>query len=163
MSTQASAPAAPATTVDNPLLQVSQCSLHFVACMPLFSRSAAPALTDCTDHCCACLQNTVTPAFDKIQAEHVVPGIKTLLAELNEELDNLEKTVQPTWQGLVEPLERLSDRIERTWGAVSHLKVLPLLLLPDWMWCDASLLAHARLACCVAQSHAHLQRLQLPA
>ena len=54
---------------------------------------------------------------------HVVPGIKTLLAELNATLDELEKTVQPTWEGLVEPLERLSDRIECTWGAVSHLKV----------------------------------------
>lgn len=52
-----------------------------------------------------------------------MPGIKTLLAELNSDLDELEKTVQPTWEGLVEPLERLSDRIERTWGAVSHLKV----------------------------------------
>lgn len=31
--------------------------------------------------------------------------------------------MQPTWEGLVEPLERLSDKIERTWGAVSHLKV----------------------------------------
>ena len=52
-----------------------------------------------------------------------MPGIKALLAELNSSLDELEKTVQPTWEGLVEPLERLSDRIDRTWGAVSHLKV----------------------------------------
>ena len=52
-----------------------------------------------------------------------MPGIKQLLAELNATLDEVEKTVQPTWEGLVEPLERLSDRIERTWGAVSHLKV----------------------------------------
>ncbi len=65
----------------------------------------------------------MTPAFDKIQADHVVPGIRALLAELNDNLDNLEKTVRPTWEGLVEPLERLSDKIERTWGAVSHLKV----------------------------------------
>lgn len=70
-----------------------------------------------------CLQDTVTPAFDKIQAEHVVPGIRALLTELNDNLDELEKTVKPTWEGLVEPLERLSDKIERTWGAVSHLKV----------------------------------------
>ena len=53
----------------------------------------------------------------------MVPGIRALLAELNDNLDSLEKTVQPTWEGLVEPLERLSDKIERTWGAVSHLKV----------------------------------------
>ena len=57
----------------------------------------------------------------------MVPGIRALLAELNENLDNLERSVQPTWEGLVEPLERLSDKIERTWGAVSHLKVQTLL------------------------------------
>lgn len=62
----------------------------------------------------------------------MVPGIRALLAELNENLDNLEKSVQPTWEGLVEPLERLSDKIERTWGAVSHLKVQTLLI---WIEC----------------------------
>jgi len=62
----------------------------------------------------------------------VVPGIRALLAELNENLDNLEISVQPTWEGLVEPLERLSDKIERTWGAVSHLKVQTLL---NWITC----------------------------
>ncbi len=62
----------------------------------------------------------------------MVPGIRALLAELNKNLDNLEKSVQPTWEGLVEPLERLSDKIERTWGAVSHLKVQTLL---NWITC----------------------------
>lgn len=75
------------------------------------------------------LQETTLPAFDKIQAEHVVPGIKQLLTELNANLDDLEKKVQPTWEGLVVPLERLSDRIERNWGAVTHLKVV---LLQAW-------------------------------
>ena len=73
------------------------------------------------------LQETTLPAFDKIQAEHVVPGIQQLLAELNANLDDLEKKVQPTWEGLVVPLERLSDRIERNWGAVTHLKVVTVL------------------------------------
>ena len=69
------------------------------------------------------LQETTLPAFDKIEAQHVVPGIKQLLEELNANLDELEEQVQPTWEGLVVPLERLSDRIERNWGAVTHLKV----------------------------------------
>ena len=30
----------------------------------------------------------------------------------------------PTWSGLVEPLERISDRLGRTWGVVSHLKAV---------------------------------------
>jgi oligopeptidase A len=32
--------------------------------------------------------------------------------------------VTPTWSGLVEPLERISDRLGRPWGVVSHLKAV---------------------------------------
>jgi Zn-dependent oligopeptidase len=71
----------------------------------------------------SCLQDTTLPAFDKIKAEHVVPGIRELLAQLNADIDALEQNVVPTWAGLVEPIERIFDRLERAWGAVSHLKV----------------------------------------
>ena len=62
----------------------------------------------------------------------MVPGITQLLDELNNELDELEKKVEPTWHGLVEPVERLTDRLSLAWGTVSHLKVTTLLvnLLP---------------------------------
>lgn len=53
----------------------------------------------------------------------MVPGVRALLKELHEAIDELEKNVQPTWQGLVEPLERIGDKHQRTWGIVSHLKV----------------------------------------
>lgn len=69
------------------------------------------------------LAGTYLPAFDKITAELVVPGMTTLLQELNAELDGLEKTVQPTWSGLVDPIERITDRLSRVWGSVTHLKV----------------------------------------
>jgi oligopeptidase A len=69
------------------------------------------------------LQDTPFPLFDEVKVEHVVPGITQLLDELNAELDELEKKVQPTWNGLVEPLERLTDRLSLAWGTVSHLKV----------------------------------------
>ena len=69
------------------------------------------------------VQDTTLPAFDKIKAEHVVPGIRELLAQLNADIDALEQDVVPTWAGLVEPIERIFDRLERAWGAVSHLKV----------------------------------------
>jgi len=36
-------------------------------------------------------------------------------------LTNLEATLQPTWLGLVEPLERLTERIGWGWGAIEHL------------------------------------------
>ena len=70
-----------------------------------------------------CMQDTTLPAFDRIKAEHVVPGIRELLAQLNADIDALEQDVVPTWAGLVEPIERIFDRLERAWGAVSHLKV----------------------------------------
>lgn len=34
----------------------------------------------------------------------------------------LEKTVEPTWPKLVEPLERIIDRFQVVWGVVNHLK-----------------------------------------
>lgn len=72
----------------------------------------------------ALLQDTPFPLFDQVKAEHVMPGIIKLIEDLNAELDELEKTVQPTWSSLVEPLERLTDSISRAWSTVSHLKVL---------------------------------------
>jgi oligopeptidase A len=61
------------------------------------------------------------PPFAAIQPEHVVPGMKQLLAELDEELTALEANVTPTWSGLVEPLDRLTDRLMWSWGIVGHL------------------------------------------
>lgn len=34
----------------------------------------------------------------------------------------LERTVEPTWPKLVEPLERIVDRLQVVWGIVNHLK-----------------------------------------
>ena len=62
--------------------------------------------------------------FDQAKPEHVVPGIKSLLEDLHREIDELEVNVQPTWTGLVEPLERITDRLGRAWGTVGHLKAV---------------------------------------
>ena len=72
------------------------------------------------------MQDSQLPLFDEVKAEHVVPGITKLIEDMNAELDELERTVQPTWSSLVEPLERLTDKSSRAWGTVSHLKVLHL-------------------------------------
>lgn len=68
------------------------------------------------------LADVVFPLYDKVKPEHVVPGMRALLAQLHKDIDALEASVQPSWEGLVEPLERLTDRHQRTWGIVSHLK-----------------------------------------
>eukprot|EP00199_Chlamydomonas_sp_CCMP681_P003258 CAMPEP_0119102684 /NCGR_PEP_ID=MMETSP1180-20130426/1344_1 /TAXON_ID=3052 ORGANISM="Chlamydomonas cf sp, Strain CCMP681" /NCGR_SAMPLE_ID=MMETSP1180 /ASSEMBLY_ACC=CAM_ASM_000741 /LENGTH=151 /DNA_ID=CAMNT_0007087011 /DNA_START=189 /DNA_END=641 /DNA_ORIENTATION=+ len=62
------------------------------------------------------------PPYDVVTPEHVAPGMLAVLAELHVAVDELEKNIVPTWQGLVDPLERIGDRHSRTWGIVSHLK-----------------------------------------
>lgn len=61
------------------------------------------------------------PPFDAIKPEHVVPAMTQLLAELEAELASLEHHVTPTWSGLVEPLDRLTERLTWSWGIVGHL------------------------------------------
>lgn len=61
------------------------------------------------------------PPFDQIEAEHVLPAITQLLTELESDLQTLEADVQPTWTGLVEPLEQLGDRLSWSWGIIGHL------------------------------------------
>merc|ERR1712176_50581 len=71
-----------------------------------------------------------TPLYDQVKAEQVVPNIKELLAELNKELDDLEKSVgetspaQVSWENLVVPLEKIVDRLSKTWSVVTHLKAV---------------------------------------
>lgn len=61
------------------------------------------------------------PPFEVIKPEHVVPAMTQLLAELDEQLAALERQVTPTWSGLVEPLDRLGERLTWSWGVVGHL------------------------------------------
>ncbi len=61
------------------------------------------------------------PPFEVIKPEQVVPAMKQLLAELDEKLAILEVKVQPTWSGLVEPLDRLGERLKWSWRTLSHL------------------------------------------
>src|SRR5690606_14870588 len=61
------------------------------------------------------------PGFDAIRPEHVEPAITKLLHDLTTGLEVLEANVQPTWQGLVEPIEQLVEPLRVAWGAVTHL------------------------------------------
>lgn len=70
------------------------------------------------------MQNEFFPRWNEVKAEHVKPGILHIISELNNDLTKLEANVKPTWESLIEPLERIADRIARSWGTVSHLKVL---------------------------------------
>lgn len=67
------------------------------------------------------LKGSGLPPFGEIQPEQIVPAFKQLLAELDQKLTILEANIQPTWSGLVEPLEKLTESLSWTWGIVSHL------------------------------------------
>ncbi|HEY7818934.1 MAG TPA: M3 family metallopeptidase, partial [Vicinamibacteria bacterium] len=56
--------------------------------------------------------------------EHVVPGIRALVNEVGGMLDDLERSLEPaetTWEGLVDRLERMQERIGFAFGIVDHL------------------------------------------
>ncbi|MCL2932932.1 MAG: M3 family metallopeptidase [Trichodesmium sp. MAG_R03] len=61
------------------------------------------------------------PPFESIKPEDVVPAITELLTELEQELINLEVRVKPIWSDLVEPLQKLKDRLTWSWRIVGHL------------------------------------------
>jgi len=61
------------------------------------------------------------PPFDRIETLHVVPAMTQLLTELEQRLSDLEVSVTPTWQGLVEPLTQLEEQLTWSWGVISHL------------------------------------------
>jgi oligopeptidase A len=67
---------------------------------------------------------TELPAFDEIRPEHVVPGIRGLAKEVEGMLETLEQSVNPggaSWESLVEPIERMQDRLGFGFGVVDHL------------------------------------------
>lgn len=61
------------------------------------------------------------PPFEDIKPEHVVPAITQLLSDLESEVAQLEKSVETTWSGLVEPLEKITERLSWSWGIINHL------------------------------------------
>ena len=61
------------------------------------------------------------PPFGKIRSEHIVPGIEALLETLTADLESLEKSVEPTWAGLVEPLTQIEERLNWSWSIIGHL------------------------------------------
>ena len=67
------------------------------------------------------LVNAGFPLFDRVKPEHVVPAMRQVLKHANERIDWLEQSLEPTWVGLIHPLEELNIAFEYSWGVVSHL------------------------------------------
>jgi oligopeptidase A len=83
--------------------------------------SAAQAAEPLTALNCALLDNRGLPRFDEVDPAQIEPAVAQLIAEVRVSLAELEQSAGPTWEGFVEPLERLHSRLEFTWGLVHHL------------------------------------------
>uniref|UniRef100_A0A1J3HIY0 oligopeptidase A n=1 Tax=Noccaea caerulescens TaxID=107243 RepID=A0A1J3HIY0_NOCCA len=105
---------------------------HFSSSPPSMSSAFAASASSAVDSTVSdeslssnpLLQDFDFPPFDSVDAKHVRPGIRALLQQLEAELEELEKSVEPSWPKLVEPLEKLVDRLVVVWGTISHLKAV---------------------------------------
>ncbi len=61
------------------------------------------------------------PVWRDIRADDVAPGVGLLLRETEQAFAALEADAQPSWAGLMTPLERLEQRLQHVMGAVNHL------------------------------------------
>ena len=60
--------------------------------------------------------------FPVIKPEHVVPAMKSLIADAQETLTAVTQNSTPaTWDDVITPLEKKTLSLSRAWGAVSHL------------------------------------------
>ncbi len=65
------------------------------------------------------------PRFDAIRAEHASPAIDRLLAATRAAQEAVATDGRPpTWATVAEPLADALDRLERAWGAVTHLNAV---------------------------------------
>ena len=64
-------------------------------------------------------------AFDEIHPEHITPAIDTLLTEARDVVTHITASAsESTWDSVVEPLNEATDRLARSWGAVSHINAV---------------------------------------
>ena len=61
------------------------------------------------------------PRFSAIRAEQVEPALDRMLAQNRTALEGLFANNTPyTWENIVQPIEELSERLNRLWSPVSH-------------------------------------------
>ena len=61
------------------------------------------------------------PVWQQVDAADVEPGIRSLVEQLESEFAELVSSAEPTWSGLMEPLERMEHRLDSVLGPVMHL------------------------------------------
>jgi len=61
------------------------------------------------------------PAFSKISPAFIEPAISDLIEQNRSAIAILTKQDHPDWEGLIQPLELMNDRLEKAWSPVRHL------------------------------------------
>lgn len=61
------------------------------------------------------------PIWSAINAADVEPGVTALVVDVEAEFEALESSLEPTWDGVMEPLERIGHRLEAVIGSITHL------------------------------------------
>lgn len=61
------------------------------------------------------------PDFARIEASHVVPAVRATVETALKKLDAIESHLQPTWAGIMSPVEEMERPFTWSWGPVGHL------------------------------------------
>jgi oligopeptidase A len=65
------------------------------------------------------------PRFAAIRPEHVEPAVVETLAANRVAIETLLRdATEPTWDGFIQPIEDMNDRLSRIWSPVSHLNAV---------------------------------------
>ncbi|MEE9398425.1 MAG: oligopeptidase A [Methylococcales bacterium] len=65
------------------------------------------------------------PPFSQIKPEHIEPAITQILDENRNAINTLlEATKDYTWENLIQPMEQLSDRLNKAWSPVGHMNAV---------------------------------------
>ena len=110
------------------LAWLAACSAGEQAAMPADSQPAASAADQAGLDSLRQLERTASageldrlPVWEGIAPEAVQPGVQRLLAEVEQKFAALEANPEPGWSALMEPLERLDQRLGHVMGAIGHL------------------------------------------
>ncbi|MCW8997786.1 MAG: hypothetical protein OQK04_03640, partial [Kangiellaceae bacterium] len=66
------------------------------------------------------LQNPIEKV-DQIVPDYVEPAISQIICENRETIESLVKSKQITWDNFMLPLEKLENRLGKSWSPISHL------------------------------------------
>ena len=61
------------------------------------------------------------PPYDQMTPDHVVPAMTKVIADAEKRIEEIEQSLEPTWNGLMKPLETMDNPFSYSWSPVGHL------------------------------------------